>query len=254
MLHVRIEFECDARDLDVVPGLEPLGLERVDHADPAQAALEVRQRIFVVEVVAGNQPLDPAPLTRKLRSPTRSTRYARVAAGRNTRCSASSSPRGDGASSPFQARSRRPAPGRAATSSTASSSSPACVTDEVRITGTSGPSRSTPLLARRRPGVRVDEVGLRQREDPRQRRQPRVVQLAARARRSRGCRPGRSRRAGARRARGRAVACARRGRGTRVRARRRRWRPRSDPGCRRSPAGGRRSSSVPSTGASVVNG
>ena len=67
-------------------------------------------------------------------------------------------------------------------------------------------------------------------------------------------RPGRSRRAARGRARARAAGCARRARGSRGRGRRRRSRPRSGPGCRRPRAGGRRASSVPSTGSSVVNG
>ena len=56
---VRVQLELDARrDLDLVAGLESLGLERADHADPPQPALEVGQRVLVVEVVAGDQPLD----------------------------------------------------------------------------------------------------------------------------------------------------------------------------------------------------
>ena len=39
---VGIELERDAGDLDVVAGLKALGLERAQHADPAQPALEVR--------------------------------------------------------------------------------------------------------------------------------------------------------------------------------------------------------------------
>ena len=46
-------------DLDVVARLEALGLERPDHPDPAQAPLEVGQRVVVVEVVARHEPLDP---------------------------------------------------------------------------------------------------------------------------------------------------------------------------------------------------
>ena len=47
-------------DLDVVARLEPGRLERPDHADRAQALLDVAQRLLVLEVVAGDQPLDPA--------------------------------------------------------------------------------------------------------------------------------------------------------------------------------------------------
>ena len=61
MLHVRIKFEGDARDLDVIPGFEPFRLERADHADPAQPAFKVSERVLVVEVIASNQPLDPRP-------------------------------------------------------------------------------------------------------------------------------------------------------------------------------------------------
>ena len=60
-------------------------------------------------------------------------------------------------------------------SSAASSSSPTRATDEVTITGTSGPRRPRHGSARGLPRGLVDEVGLRQREHPRQRRQPRVV-------------------------------------------------------------------------------
>ncbi len=48
-----------AGDLNVVAWLEPLGLERPDHADPPQPPLEVGERVFVLEVVAREQPLDP---------------------------------------------------------------------------------------------------------------------------------------------------------------------------------------------------
>ena len=61
---LRVELERDPGDLDVVAGLEALRLERADHADPPQPALEVRERVLVVEVVAGDQPLDPGAADR----------------------------------------------------------------------------------------------------------------------------------------------------------------------------------------------
>ena len=48
------------RDLDVVARLEARGLERADHAHAPQAPLDVDQRVLVVEVVAGDQPVDRA--------------------------------------------------------------------------------------------------------------------------------------------------------------------------------------------------
>src|ERR1700738_5162647 len=59
ILHAGVELERHPRDLDIVAGLKPLGLERPDHADPAQPPLEVSERILVVEVVTRDQPLDP---------------------------------------------------------------------------------------------------------------------------------------------------------------------------------------------------
>ena len=56
----RVELEDDAADLDVVTRLEAGRLERVDHAHAAQAVLDVRQRLLVLEVVAGDQALDRA--------------------------------------------------------------------------------------------------------------------------------------------------------------------------------------------------
>ena len=60
-----VELEDDARDLDVVAGLEARGLERADHAHRAQALLDVGERLVVVEVVAREQPLDALAATRK---------------------------------------------------------------------------------------------------------------------------------------------------------------------------------------------
>ena len=53
-----IELEDDPADLDVVAGLETGRLERIDHAERAQALLDVAKRLLVVEVVAGDQALD----------------------------------------------------------------------------------------------------------------------------------------------------------------------------------------------------
>src|ERR671928_94463 len=52
----RMQLEHDAPDLDVVARLEPGRLERAHDAHPVQAPLDVRQRLLVVEVVAGEQP------------------------------------------------------------------------------------------------------------------------------------------------------------------------------------------------------
>src|SRR3954465_1051497 len=53
-----IELEDDAADLDVVTGLEPGPLQRGDHAHPPQAVLDMRERLVVLEVVAGDQAVD----------------------------------------------------------------------------------------------------------------------------------------------------------------------------------------------------
>src|SRR5947209_18060192 len=53
-----VQLERDARDLDIVSGLKPLRLERGDDADPAQPALQVSERVLVVQVVPRDQPLD----------------------------------------------------------------------------------------------------------------------------------------------------------------------------------------------------
>src|SRR5262249_62353908 len=52
----RIELEHDAADLDIVTGLEPGRLQRADDAHPVQAVLDVRERLVVLEVVAGGRP------------------------------------------------------------------------------------------------------------------------------------------------------------------------------------------------------
>src|ERR1044072_6979439 len=53
-----MQLEEDARDLDVVARLEARGLQRADDAHPAQAPLDVREGLVVVEVVACEQPHD----------------------------------------------------------------------------------------------------------------------------------------------------------------------------------------------------
>src|SRR4051794_27204469 len=57
----RIELEDRAGDLDVVARLEPRRRERPDHADRTQPLLDVGERLVVVDVVAGEQPLDTRP-------------------------------------------------------------------------------------------------------------------------------------------------------------------------------------------------
>src|SRR5579875_3776343 len=61
---VGIEVERDPGDLDLVPGAEALGLQLAEHPDPLQAPLEVREGLLVVEVIAGEQPLDPLAVDR----------------------------------------------------------------------------------------------------------------------------------------------------------------------------------------------
>src|SRR3954449_11498126 len=53
-----IELEDDAADLDVVPRLEALRLQRPDDAHAVQPALDVRERVEVLHVVAGDEPVD----------------------------------------------------------------------------------------------------------------------------------------------------------------------------------------------------
>ena len=48
-------------DADVVAGLETGGAKGRDHPDLVQALLEIGERLFVFEVVALEQQLDPAP-------------------------------------------------------------------------------------------------------------------------------------------------------------------------------------------------
>src|SRR4051794_7970138 len=55
----RMQLEHDAADLDVVARLESGRLERAHDAHPMQAPLDVRQRLVVVEIVAGQQPPPP---------------------------------------------------------------------------------------------------------------------------------------------------------------------------------------------------
>ena len=54
----RVELEHDPAELDVVAGLEPARLERRDHAHAAQPVLDERERLVVLHVVAGDQPVD----------------------------------------------------------------------------------------------------------------------------------------------------------------------------------------------------
>src|SRR4051794_32648186 len=54
-----MELEHRPGDLHVVAGLEARGLQLADHADRAQALLDVGERLVVVDVVASEEPLDP---------------------------------------------------------------------------------------------------------------------------------------------------------------------------------------------------
>src|SRR5271166_4029665 len=60
-----VQLEGHAADLDLVSGLEALLLQGLDHADAAQALLEVGERLVVVEVEPLQQPLDPAAAHRE---------------------------------------------------------------------------------------------------------------------------------------------------------------------------------------------
>src|SRR5918995_1083203 len=57
-----VELEDDAGDLHVVARLEARRLERLDHAERAEPLLDVAERLVVVHVVAGDQPLDALAL------------------------------------------------------------------------------------------------------------------------------------------------------------------------------------------------
>src|ERR1039458_2324355 len=67
-LNIWIEIERNSGDLDLVPGLESLGFQRAQHANPAQPALQVCERVLVVKVVASDEPLDPGPGDAEARS------------------------------------------------------------------------------------------------------------------------------------------------------------------------------------------
>src|ERR1035437_1021974 len=54
-----VELERHACDLDLISRLKPVVLEGIDHADAAQPPLEIREGVFVVQVIARNQPFDP---------------------------------------------------------------------------------------------------------------------------------------------------------------------------------------------------
>ena len=93
-------------DLDLVPGLEALRLERPQHADPPQPPLEVGHRVLVLDVVALRAAARcPGPGPRTIRAPALHREALRRAAGRNTMCSASSCSR------PARPARRRSAPG-----------------------------------------------------------------------------------------------------------------------------------------------
>src|ERR1035438_3429423 len=57
-----VGIERDARDLDLIARLEALRLQRLQHADPSQPALQIRHRVLVVDLVARQQSLDAPPL------------------------------------------------------------------------------------------------------------------------------------------------------------------------------------------------
>src|SRR5437764_5233410 len=55
---LQVEVEQDAGDLDVVAGLEALGLERAQDAHALKLVLDVHQGLVVLAVVARDQALD----------------------------------------------------------------------------------------------------------------------------------------------------------------------------------------------------
>ena len=167
----RVELEDDAADLDVVAGLEPARLERGDHAHPAQAVLDVRERLVVLEVVAGDQPVDrvagDAELARRRRARPSNAR---------PRGRAEDAVLGDLVLARRPPRSAGSAAGTRRSSSRASSSRPCARRargDEHRHVRP--PSRARHAAAAASAASGVDEVGLGEREHARQRGQPRVV-------------------------------------------------------------------------------
>jgi hypothetical protein len=181
----RIQLEHDARDLDVVAGFESLGLERADDAHPLQAVLDVGQRLVVLEVVAGQQALDVVARDRKTPSSTSSTVKPRRAPGG----------RRGARRAPPPPRAGRLGLGRlerdAAQQLRGQLVEPWRVALEVTMTGVPAAGRRAPTprggsSASKRACQRAraasacrgrDEVGLGEREDPRQARQARVVEL-----------------------------------------------------------------------------
>src|SRR3954470_23401448 len=58
---LRIEFEDDPGDLDIVSWLKATVVQRVDDAHLAQTVLDVRQRVLVFEVMPGDQEVHVVP-------------------------------------------------------------------------------------------------------------------------------------------------------------------------------------------------
>ena len=230
------------------PGSKPARSSAGDHADLAQPALQVVERLGVGEVVAGDQQLDASPRMRQRPSPPARPRSPppRPAGrrGARRRSLAGWRPIGAGASGSAAtiARPSSSSPSRSPTRSRSRPRAPSPMPlpplldrcSDAPPRGAGRPCERAIISGRRsRPGAVAGElaadrlvVGLR--VGPLGRRSPR---------------PG-----------GRAAGSARRGRGTRGRAPRPPAAPSISPGMSASTSWRSSSSIVPSTGSSVVNG
>ena len=135
----------------------------------AQAVLDVRERLLVLEVVAGDQPVD------RLAGDAELARADALDLERAPGRRAEDAVLGDLVLA--RRASRRPArrPGRGAAARARARRGPGRVALEVTSTGTSSPSRSRHAAAAASAASGRDEVGLGEREHARQRGEPRVV-------------------------------------------------------------------------------
>src|SRR3981081_4692758 len=63
--HTRIQLEDDSGDAHLIARDKPLSLECVKHPDATQAFLHIGEGVLVVDVVAAQQSLNPAPVDRE---------------------------------------------------------------------------------------------------------------------------------------------------------------------------------------------
>ncbi len=135
------------------------------------------ERVVVVEVVAGDEPLDPVAGDREaVRAGAADVEAAfrRWAGRRGARRADRDRLRVDAASAGTD-RMPSPAAGSSAAAASRARGRPWWVAEEVTSTGTSTPSRSTPSIGGVRGEGGLDEIAFRQREHARQRGQTRVV-------------------------------------------------------------------------------